>query len=157
MWTKEGRPSSESKGNAKGNGCSFIFLLFLLNGSVQQASVTCLEYSGEAVGCRTGCPLLSQRFHASCGDGQKTHSQSVLRKEFRHESKTVVLSHCQLSIHLSEDVPLKAEVEMIRNYQYDDQGRNSSGRGSGQCAQRVDERPVRVDHAPGEAECWDLG
>ena len=46
---------------------------------------------------------------------------------------------------------------MIRNYQSDDQGRNSSGRGSGQCAQRVDERPVWVDHAPGEAECWDLG
>lgn len=42
-----------------------------------------------------------------------------------------------LRIHLSEDVPLKAEVEMVRKYQYDDQGRNCSGRGSGQCAQRM--------------------
>ena len=106
--------------------------------------------------CRSGCSLLSWSFHTSRGDGQETHGQSVC-KELRPESNRLAISDCWFRMHLSEDVYLQARVEMIRNYQYQDQGRNTSDRGSSQCAQRTVERPKWVGHAPGEAECWELG
>lgn len=36
-------------------------------------------------------------------------------------------------------MPLTGEIEMVRNYRYEDSGKNISGRENSQCAQRIDE------------------